>query len=205
MLELMESGDAGRAYVAQRLVNGNSLSSLLLSHVSRLGGAFALVPAGTSSERVTRFSQGGVLPQAKRSHDIARIPSTDAWLAGELAATMEASGAICVLENALARCREPFTARLPNVVCVGDEVYHLIRQGADTAADLLVTLRSASSMPTFVGILTRAPVAAKDWCPSTSTDLAELARNALLLFVGAYDGESYVIQRFLDVPSAPQS
>ena len=205
MLRLMESGEAGLAYMAGRLANGNSLSALLLSEESRLGGASALVPAGTPSDRVTRFSEGGVLPQSRRSHDIVRTPNTDAWLARALGATMDESGVICIVENAMALCHHPITARLPNVVCLGAEVYHLIRPGTDTGADVLVTLRAASSIPTFVGILTRVPVAAKDWRPTSMADLAGLARNVVLLFVGAYDGESYLIRRSADLVLHPDA
>jgi hypothetical protein len=113
---------------------------------------------------------------------------------------MESLGAVCVLENAVALCHERNTARLPNVFCVGPEVYHLVRPGIDTSGDLLATMRAASAIPTFIGIVATIPEALAGASPSSGEDLERFAGSTVLVFVGAYDGESYVLQPVDDVP-----
>jgi hypothetical protein len=190
----IDLGDIGRSYVVERLREGHSLARTLAAYV-RGGRAVTLLPAATPLEAVHAFAHGGVLeaPPAGRTETFERVRSLDASLAQSLAAYLQrGSQRVVLFENALASPTDPYLRRVADrTACFGKEVYHFVTE--DDAERILETLRTAKAIPAFVGVMTQTLDGPLKPGSLQADELEALARNATGAFVGAYDGEGFVM------------
>lgn len=103
-----------------------------------------------------------------------------------------------MLENAIADRADAWLKRSSvNALFFGDEVYHLV-VGPSSAQSIEAAARTAQSLPTFVGTMTSLDGAEKlpgDRGELTLSTLRHFAERAEQIFVGAYDGEGYLLWR----------
>jgi hypothetical protein len=104
----------------------------------------------------------------------------------------------CILKNSLANAGDPWLHRAKSrFVTYGTEVYHLILNSDRLEDDIGLAILEARKIPIFIGAVGR--VAAENM-PSilthktlTTEILNTFAVTVNCIFVGAYDGEGYVI------------
>jgi hypothetical protein len=198
----IELGHEGFDFVAQRLAAGRGFSRALQR--SPTGRLRAVVGRGTPIEHVTRFWTGGIYDQTSipaTAHAVP-IPNFDGELVKIVADRFNSDpGAIFIVEDAAASATDPGFDRLPlpgRVYFCGDDVFHLTFAGA-TSEEILQILKTGRTTLYFIAGLTRAD---PDTLASlhrsrvlATSDLERLAKSTTEVFVGAYDGESFLVWR----------
>ncbi len=190
----IDLGGAGSRYVVERLREGHSLARTLAAYVGG-GRVVTVLPADTPMEAVHAITRGAVLdvPPAGGAETFERVRSLDASLAQSLAAYLRRGNQRVVLfENALATPTDPYLRRVADrTAWFGEEVYHFVTQ--DDAERILETLRTAKAIPAFVGVMTQTLDGPLKPGSLQADELEALARQATGAFVGAYDGEGFVM------------
>jgi len=197
-------------FVIDRLTDGNTLAQAVLRLLPLAQGRITtFLPLGAVPRSLKDYGTGGKLPTPDVSewkgtqHGdetllMIPVPSTDSWLAAKIRShLLRDENNVCVIEDALKRPADAVMRRLPTKFAIcGDEVYHLLFPEDAHEAPILATLRAAkSSVPIFIGVLTRWPKAMLNAKPKVLSvdELQALAVETEELFVGAYDGEGYLV------------
>ncbi len=207
-LEKRPLGAVGMHYVRDRLRAGKSFSKAILANRNLDAGTVsAILPASVSREASTRFRIGGILAreqeqplkhitnqtgQALRSEPIGNARP---WLVELISTFLDDEGRACLVENALARLGDPWLARSRSrIAYFGDEVFHILLSH-DSRRDIEDAVREAHSIwPPSIGGLICIPSDITDVPSILTLDLInKLALSAVAVFVGAYDGESYLL------------
>jgi len=201
MIEI-DVGPGGIDFIRSRLECGHYLAHALLQALPQyVGRVSTFVPSSLPATDVENFRAGGKLPQASpKPYEVGSLiaPVTTAY--GVLADVMEKYLAespqhVVVIENSNAERAYPYVARFKSrVAYFGDEVLHVIIPG-DSRAQVETTIRESHSIPIYVGVLsaTTSPLGAKQ--SFSAAELDNLAGVSSAIFVGAYDGEGFLILR----------
>lgn len=202
----IDLGLRGCQFVARELADGHTFSRLLLENLDLASGQTTThLPAGTLLEDALRFKEGGRLPcppvETWRTIEgglMIPTPTTRPHLDELILDSLTAPNRVAVFENASAARDDPWLQRTDlNAFFFGQEVYHLLAHPVSLEA-LDETVRTAQSLFLFVGALTECS-AGLERPPNrgelTLDLLRSLARETRWIFVGAYDGEGYVIWR----------
>lgn len=195
-------------YIIERLNQGKTLATHLLSKSLRSGVVRTLLPVSADHSTLLNFYEGGKLPSLPQSTwrqiqggYAVPIPSTDACLAEVIQRFLAQSDQhLCIFEDNLASATDPGLKTVASVICTyNDEVYYLLTH-QDAVGDLHrieTTIRDAQSIPTFIGVLTSWRSKGGKFLTTsgqlTEDSLTQLALRAEQIIVGAYDGESYLI------------
>jgi hypothetical protein len=186
-------GAEARAYALQVLGWGRTLSHLL---AERFGGEdavpgriFAQLPPTAPPWALAEFRSGGLFTGEE---------SSPLWRQGQflhetiLTFLREEPDGLCVVQDYLPR---PSDAAMQHAAgrwtAYQEEVYQLLLPG-DTSREIEQTFAEAFSSPIFCGVLSRAGVREEDREGLTLERLEQIADAAAMLFVVAYDGESFL-------------
>jgi len=195
-------------YLKRQLGQGKSLSKLLLDAVAFENGEIvALSAAEIGPAEVTQFDwgharQGETPPQqvkvGDRPYKAYPTPSAAAGLSGAVYDCLNGAGNLCLMENFLFEAGAPWLARARSrLLFHGSEVYHALFSVDRDKARIIDAIRDAERLPVFVGAVGRAPWPSGGDTASlhalTAEQLADFAKTAGCVFVGAYDGEGYLI------------
>lgn len=197
-------------FVTDRLADGNTLARAVLKYLPIAQGCIrTFLPLGAVPQSLKDYGTGGKLPTPDVSewkgtqHGdetllMIPVPTTDSWLAARIRShLLRDENNVCVVEDALKRPTDAVLHRVPTkFAACGDEVYHLLFPEDAHEDPILATLRAAkSSVPTFIGVLSRWPRATLNAKPKVLSvdELQALAVETQELFVGAYDGEGYLV------------
>lgn len=196
-------------YIEQSLLDGNALARAVLDLVPlRQGRVVTCLPEGVVPRSLGDFRTGGKLPSppvsdwrsTQRDDEtllMIPVPTTDGWLVEHIKAFLRGGpNRVCIFEDALRRVGDPVLRKVSTRYATFDkEIYHVLL-GADAQHEqILAVIRSAKSVPTFIGALTEWHGIAPSSHPialSAST-IRELAQAADKVIAGAFDGEGYVI------------
>jgi len=198
----VDVGKEGFDFVAQRLSSGRGFSQALQRPPA--GRLTAVVGRGTPIEHLTRFWTGGIYDQTSipaTAHAVP-IPNFDAELVKTVADRFNSDpGAVFIVEDASSSATDPGFDRVPlpsRVYFCGDDVFHLTFAGA-TSEEILQILKTGRTSLYFVAGLTWADPALLDSLHRSRvlvpSDLERLAESTTEVFVGAYDGESFLVWR----------
>jgi hypothetical protein len=203
-LKMLHLGREGIEFLSSQLADGTTFSQCLLEQVRlAFGEVVTRLPDGISLEEAKRFEVGGKLPapapgEWKRGEGVTLIPvpSTRDDLMGIVQAHLSGPDSVCFLENATASRADPWIEKSPvPAAFFNDEVYHMLVGPQETAA-LEASLKVAQSLFSFVGALTSLganPEAPPDRGELSIETMRRLAEQTRKIFVGAYDGEGYLI------------
>jgi hypothetical protein len=201
-------GVTAQHFIQRCLADGNTLAQLIAKHLELAQGRITtLLPRGIVPRSIEDFRTGGKLPipptstwrgTQVRDETLLMIPvlRTDSWLAEKIRTHLaHAKDRVCVIGDGLKRPRDPVLNSLSTHFAIHEnEVYHVLVSEDARDDRIIQTLRTAHSIPTFIGFLTTWPggaMPAKGGALSTA-QLELLAVNTEELFVGAYDGEGYL-------------
>jgi len=203
--ETQRSAAAG--HIWDRLSSGISLAKLLLQSVDLNTGTIGILnPIPLDAKQVTEFEWGHV-PPAKESARRLTIAG-QSFLAypvenshEELATVLTSLAGpddLCILENDLASASDSWLKRAKSRVAThGTEVYHILDVTDRVKERIEAALREAESLPVFVGAIGRQPpnpISENSEHLTVSTEQLEaFAKSAHCVFVGAYDGEGYIV------------
>lgn len=196
-------------YVEQCLLDGNALAKAVLEVVPlREGRVLTCLPKGVAPTSLQDFRTGGKLPPPpvsewrhieRQDETLLMIPvsPTNDWLVEHIKRFLRGGAKrICVFEDALKRVGDPVLHDLSTrYATFGKEIYHLILDSDAEDERILKVMRSARSVPTFIGALTRwrgeLPTSHRiSLAPATIHALAQAVDK---LVIGAFDGEGYLI------------
>ena len=197
------------SFVLEQLSNGNALAHEVLRTLPLAKGWITtFLPPGLPGDSLEKFETGGKLPTSPtsqwkgmehRGETLLMIPvlTADSLLVAKIRDYLLAGkNHLCVLEDALRKPGDAALARLQTKYAIhNDEIYHLLFHEDAREQCILDTLKVARSIPTFIGAFTRwhgDPLELKVGALS-STQLKALANCTQSFFVGAYDGESYLL------------
>lgn len=192
-------GPAAVDYVQGHLAKGHRLARYVGADLLPVRRAFTLLPRDVTHRNLDTFEEGGRLPtEITMDSGTTRIPDMNAALCQHIHAFVSRDAErACILENALARSGDVHLARLPHLVFHEPEVYHLIRQPYRTTNQIIATIKAAKSVQELIGVMTTLPNGLGNAISNSpylsEADLRELAKAWQAVFVGAYDGESYII------------
>jgi len=197
-------------YTRQQLGSGNSLAKFLLEGFDfKTGTVFVLSAVPVSTIQITEFNWGHV-PLAEESAQYVTIesqpflayPKANSYelITEVIYSSLQESERVCVLENMLASPGDPWLKRAKSRVAThGAEVYHIVAATERLREKIVDAVREAASLPVFTGAIgwqPPDPILADAGDATISTgQLRTLAKTADCIFVGAYDGEGYVVWR----------
>jgi len=197
---------AALKYLHDQLAGGKTLSSFLLQTVQRSNGALSYMsPRPLSPEEAIEFETAHTFdfssPQRVKIGNISGIycpvPNTKLELVDSVKTRLVDADHFSFLENSLAAPSDPWLKRAKSRILVHrDEVYHLAAYSKSVSEDVLSAVSEASNAMSLVGMVGRIPNAIALLDPAQPLSLEELeviARSAECIFVGAFDGEGYVI------------
>ncbi|MGA2481492.1 MAG: hypothetical protein ABSF92_00030 [Candidatus Acidiferrales bacterium] len=198
---------AAAGYIWDQLSSGKTLARLLLQSVDLKTGAVAILnPIPLDPTQITEFEWGHV-PSVKESarritilgQSFLAYPKANSHeqLAQVMTSLAEPDD-LCILENELASAGNSWLKRAKSSVGThGTEVYHMLGYTDRTKERVRDALREAESLPVFVGAIGRQPpnpMSEDSGHLTVSTEQLEaFAKSAYCVFVGAYDGEGYVL------------
>jgi len=199
---------AAISYLRQQLAAGNTLAGLLVEGVDFATGTVSVLNAIALSEsQITEFDWGHV-PLAPESAEYIKIegqpflayPKANSYehLTEVIYSSMESPESICIMENMHASPDDPWLRRAKSSLrTYGPEVYHILTRSDRREEKIEDAIREAESLPVFVGAVGRQPPnRIADDSEHISISLGQLksfAKSAYCIFVGAYDGEGYVV------------
>lgn len=200
-------GPEAIAYLREYLPRGLRLANFLNRHDLDKGTASVWVPAGTPVDQAVEFETGGKLradPEERVQVEggyAGPVHSYDLYLAALVERYLrETEGGICIFENLLARPSDPDLKDYELTLCtVSDEVYHVLTASADHAR-IDATIAEAKSLPDLrAGALTTLGSDCDMYLINggeiSESCLLGLAARAVIILVGIYDGESYLVWR----------
>jgi hypothetical protein len=211
ILTEMPVSHAGYDFVRDRLAQGNALAKQILQSVALEDGQLTtFLPLGTSPQSQEQFHSGGKLTtppvsewKGVQSGDetllMIPVPNTDYWLMAKIRDYLiEGKDRVCVIEDAVRRPSDAALHRLTTRhLALNGDVYHLLLQEDAQESRILEAIKAAKSIPTFVGaigIWQGDPLAIRTgFLPFN--ELQSFAAGIQALFVGAFDGEGYLLWR----------
>ena len=192
-------------YMTRVLENGHTLAKFLVRVIAPNEGIFfALSPRPLTRSQVLRFDSGH-FPQRPVSAMVGGVPGAISPVANSqdelmkvLHKLLEPPEAVCFLENSLASGSDTWLRKAKSrVISHGAEVYHVLFSDDRAEAKISAAIREAQQIPIFVGAVGHLapPVASSIMKRRTvaTGDLEEFAATARCIFIGAYDGEGYVV------------
>jgi len=200
-------GPGAELYLEESLKDGHTLAKLVLEVIRFESGYITtFLPPNVAPESIKDFRTGGKLPSSPepesyvpdgQSQKITPVPNTDADLAFVVKGHLRLDKRrVCAMEDALKRPGDLILKRLKTrYATFENEIYHLLFHTDAGTNNVENVLKTAKSLPTFVGLLTSCshpPGLATDGTLSL-TELRELAIKVNKIFVGAYDGEGYLL------------
>ncbi len=189
------------------LRQGKTLAEFVLRAIDFQSGTVeALVPDSYARNEIQEFGRGHTAASGEgRRIKIGRIaglafPKVN--VRDELAELMYSlldTGAVCLIENPLAREGDPWLNRAKSRLAIHDgEVYHFLTSADRDINKITQALRESHHPPVSWGAIGRVP----GDCPTkagqaaiTSEELARFAETVRCVFISAYDDEGYVVWR----------
>jgi len=206
MQSLNESSrSAAVLYMESILARGHALAKFLLQYIKLQDGkVMVLTSDPLDSAEVLEF-ESGHFPQELVPGTVGGVPGSispvvdsDDQLVELIRELLGTPDSICIMENPSARADWPWLQRVKSfAVTYESEVFHLVFSKDRSQHGIADTIREARRIPVFIGAVGRIT---KEVAKSiqkqktiTTSDLESVAETAWLVFVGAYDGEGYVI------------
>jgi len=195
-------------YIRRQLVKGKSLAKALLEAVDFEGGrVMTLSPTPLSPTEAMQFDWGHA-PQTQAKPENIKIGDTSyvavptANANGQLVAAiydeLRKAQSACFLENSLAEAHDSWLQRAKSrIITNGTEVYHTLFSVDRDKGKIEAAIREWHYLPTSIGALGSMNEEASAHIASakivTTERLIAFAKTAQSVFVGAYDGEGYVV------------
>lgn len=192
-------------YVESVLSEGHTLAKLLLQRFKpQVGTVFILSPDPLDSSQVLQFDSGH-FPQEPVSATIGGLPGSMSPIADSddeftrlICELLEAPDSVCLIENFLARAGDPWLQRAKSCVVTHEsEVFHAVFSEDHTQDKIADAIREARGIPVFIGVVGRLTSETAGFIQKekavTASALESIAETARLVFVGAYDGEGFVL------------
>jgi len=194
-------------YISLQLARGKALAKLLLENLNfDIGTITALNPAPLEAKQVMQFSWGHL--HSDEHSAVPLVINGEAYSAcqkansyeqlAEIITSLQGPEEICIFENPLATAGDPWLRGAKSRVSTYDhDVYHILTFADLTGTNIENTLREANGFPAPIGALGPRPSDPIFESPRHVTISAEhltgFVRGVHSLFVGAYDGEGYLI------------
>jgi hypothetical protein len=218
MLERRELGEAGLAYLRERLAGGRTLSRLLLEELDGTADhTWAYLPPAMTDEQAAHYAEAGITRLSTRAPPERFEQRDGRWevvhnLVDPLLTvhvldflTAEEHG-VAVWEDPLTTVGEPWVRDHPEepLLFLGDEVYYVLQRPAATPAAIADGLEVMDAWWGSPAVLAVLPSEALRpfLLPRVAIDAQELrplVEHLRLLFFQAYDREGYVCWSSLDL------
>lgn len=197
-------------YIRRQLGEGKSLAKSLLATLDfEEGEIIALSPTPLSPPEIVQFDRGHA-PQVHAKPERIKIgdahylavpkASANEQLVDAIYGLLQTPESICFLENYLAEAHDPWLQRAKSrIITNGNEVYHALLNGEGDKAKIEAAVREWDHPPTSIGGL--GSMRKEAWAhiglmdAITAQELSAFAGTVQAVFVGAYDGEGYVVWR----------
>lgn len=193
----IELGGEALHFVRHSLEMGKTLARALKALDLEDGHVYGLCPASMTAEEARHFDEGGFSEVAPAADVWSSVDTLDAVLAEHI--VQELSGrtdAVCVFEDESAeRDFEYLKDEATNVLFLGAEVYRAICGPDPDLALVTRTVDASKSWLTIGAIGTGIGGLCSRRQEISSMDLSELAKAVREVYIGAYDGEGYVVWR----------
>lgn len=212
-MKLVETtlGRDGVEYVRLCLARGKTLARYHLECLDLYRGkVLTYLPADISAQAAREFTTGGKIPQPAKSEGILVEEGGRQIVAVPVRSTVDhmttlieqflrgGSGRLCILQHAFARPSDPWLSDSPaRFLTFEDEVYFFITGQSANTGEIREAIGEAETTYLFIGALTSLR-SGNTWSlerkEKVSLDeLRTLAEKTETIFVGAYDGEGYLI------------
>jgi hypothetical protein len=195
-------------YIRRQLAQGKSLAKALLQAVDfEEGRVMTLSPTPLSPTETMQFDRGHA-PQTHTKPERIKFGDTTYLAVPTANANEELVAAIydelrkpqsaCFLENSLAEAHDGWLQRAKSrVITNGSEVYHALFNTDRDKGKIEAAIREWHYLPTSIGALGTMNEEASAHIVSvkaiTIEQLTAFAKTAQSVFVGAYDGEGYLV------------
>lgn len=195
-------GNEANSYINEILQEGNTLSQHIIRKINIQNGRVKTFSPSicNNSKNYNEFYYGGIsadVPEPKkiRQNDI------EAHLAMLVKTFIsENLSNVCIIENSLANKNDAWVKNIgSNLLFFNDEVYHFLSSKNFKGDDILKTITQAKSIPVFIGYFASIPEKilirfnSKPSIEISIEEIGTIANGIQKIFVGAYDGEGYLI------------
>lgn len=195
-------------FLKKQLAQGKALANSLLESLQLEQGIVGiLTPFPLDPSQVAEFDAGHLSqaepPQrpmklAQAGPMIYPVVGSEEQLVKLVLNLLEKREDICLLGNSIARTGDPWLARAKShVISQGSDIYHIITYADRTTAQIEQAIREAHQIPLFLGAVGQLPPSVTSATEKTKdvsiNQLRNFAGTVKCLFVGAYDGEGFVV------------
>jgi hypothetical protein len=174
-------GESARAYAQATLAGQSGMSGLLLDRISSIGQFYSVLPGNTNKERAESFKQGGGVSTGQIGN----------WLFSHIAELHNSwPDGLALFHDLWARKSDFEACKVPGRVFCGDDVYLYFPKELNSL-EFSLTYREIVSFQK-VGVFT--PQTRKPTEQYIDGEyVAAIARNAIEVYIGAYDQEGVVV------------
>lgn len=178
-------------FMREKLSGGGRLASGLLADWPWQRARYsAYVNPGVSEKRLYDFELGGLVTSGEQTGG----ETASELLTLDVERTIDAVDGCCIAEHAYADCSDPFLEKLSGrFFCVNQEVYFWAAP-RHTRREVRERILRAEAQPLYYGVVAQTDVSEfydkREWPEAI---LAAVSSNARMLFMGAYDAESYIV------------
>jgi hypothetical protein len=201
-----ELGNDSINYIQDCLRYGSTISKNALKKKDfNKGKFFTYLPLNVTEKEALQFNIGGkiVISNKKIKFDsdlsMTEKPNCNFNMVEEIKGhLLQKTENICVLENYLARPKDPCLIKSQShLFFYREEVYHLLSSNDAEKDVILNAISESSSIPIFIGFMTSIEQSIQKsigWMQYIKEEfLTIMAERTVKIFVGAYDGEGYLI------------
>lgn len=204
-------GPEGIEYVKRSLSRGKTLSRYALESLEiDSGRVMTWLPSDVSAEAAKQFTAGGKLPQPSASQamevEIAGekyvglpTPDTRDYLVAAIQQFLDSGeGQVCVMEESLGSASDGYLSKATAPFFVFESEVYFPVAGHDPSLERIRTaIAWTEDVYLFVGFMTSLPpelsLPSQTGAKVSAELLRILARRVEKVFVGVYDGESYIV------------
>lgn len=197
--------DAAR-FANEQLGQGNALAREVLTASLPFERFYTLMPSAEAAGDLLDFASGGKFSSGERHRvgSVMPIANMDEALCQVIQRYVaESPRRAVVIENPLSEPGDADLEGVSHLLVHLNEVYHLVAQPFTSRQEILGALRDAKSTVDIRGFMTVLPESIDAALTTNSLSLVEvtqLARATVGVFLGVYDGESYLVCEFSGQP-----
>jgi hypothetical protein len=192
-------------YIERILANGHTLAKFLHRIIkTQTGTIFILAPDVLGTLQVFQFNSGH-FPQEIVPVTTEGVPGSISVVADSgddfvriIYEQLEIPSSVCIMENLMAAAGDPWLQRAKSCTVTHEsEVFHIVFNEDRLPDKIADAISDARRGPDFIGAIGELKIeiikSIRNHEIVTTSELQKIAQTAWLIFVGAYDGEGFVI------------
>jgi len=187
-------------YAKRVLSKGHTLGKFLIERIPFEDGEVSVLsPGHLDSSQILDFDSGHFPQEPIRGSGlISPVASSADELIKVISKALSAPSSVSLIENSSAKPNYRWLQQAKSFVVVHEsEVFHLVFSKGRSKSKIEQAIRESHRVPTFIGAVGRPASKLSDLTQNLQTisvsEIQHIAETASIFFLGAYDGEGFLI------------